>query len=49
MEYLLSGEGKILGLLPWEGGKRGHVTLMYKIVKDVQRVNKECFFTRSGM
>lgn len=41
MEYLLSGEGKTLGFLLWEGGKRGHVTLMYKIVKDVQRVNKE--------
>lgn len=49
MEYLLSGEGKILGLLPWEGGKCGHVKLMYKIVKDVQRVNKERFFTQSGM
>jgi len=47
VEYLLPGERKTLGLLPWEGGKSGHVMLMYKTVKDAQRVNKERFFTVS--
>lgn len=30
-----------MGLLPWEGGKHEHVTSMYKIMKDLQRMNKE--------
>lgn len=47
VEYLPPREGNTLGLLPWEGGKCGHVTLMYKTAKDVQRVNKEQFFTIS--
>lgn len=47
VEYLPPREGNTLGLLPWEGGKCGHVTLMYKKAKDVQSVNKEQFFTIS--
>lgn len=47
VEYFLPREGKTLRLLPWERGKCEHVMLMYKTRKDVQRVNKEQFFTIS--